>query len=368
MRPVTARFLDAVRYPHTFVTRVDVLRARIPINEGVPTVGGTVDLDRTAEIRGRCQLTLGGEAGRIPTGAFDALTPFGNEVQIYRGVLFPDGPELVSLGIFGIGSIKVDDLAGTVEVGGFDRAQLVKDADFESTYTVAAGTNYGSAIQSLVDAGVPGLTYRFAPVDAVTPLLVFDADTDGGRWAAAQQMAASCGCDLYFDGDGALVLAPVPDVLGSPAIELHDGPGGVVVSASKVWDRAPGYNAVIAYSSNPTPGVTPPRAVARDLDPASPTYYYGDFGRKPRRYSSTFITTQAQAQTAADAILRQTLGVAQTIELSISTNPALEPGDIASVRRTTLGLDEADVIDSEKINLDAAGVMTLGVRARQVAA
>lgn len=366
MRPVSQQFLDAVIASHSVAFNVDILRDRQTIIEGVPlTPGGSVTLDRTRAIRGSCTCTIGGP-GYVPTSAFDPLTPFGNEIRIWRGVKLSTGPELVSLGIFGIGDINVDDLGGSIAVTGMDRAQQVTEADFESTYVVPAGVNYATAIHDLIDAGVPGLTYQFDGTDAVTPLLVFSDDSTGSRWAAAQQMAASIGCDLYFDGDGVCILTAVPDPLGDTDIDLHDGPGGVVVGAPKEWDRAPANNRVIAYSSNPAPGVTPPRAVATDDDPTSPTYYFGPFGRKPLHLASEFLTSNAQALTMATAQLRKTLGIAQTLGLSVVPNPALEPGDVASVRRVSLGIDEVDVVDNVVIPLDFSTAMTAGVRARQV--
>lgn len=365
MRPASDLFHDALTRSHTLAVRADLLFGGVTVQEGLLLSGGSVTLDRTAEIRGRCSITVS-DPSLIPDSAFDPVTPFGAELQLWRGINFGSDTELVSLGIFGIQEIKTDDKGGTVTVDGFDRAQAVKDAELESTYVIPAGTNYAAAIQSLIDAGVPNLTYRFASVDEETPLLVFADDTDGGRWAAALSMATSIGCDLYFDGDGRCVLEPVPDPRTDPVASLSDGPGGVVVSAAKNWSRAQSYNAVIAYSSNPANTGAPPRAVVRDLDPTSPTYYYGPFGQKPRRFASPLITTTTQAQSAASGMLRQVLGVAQSLDLTAVPNPTLEPGDIITVRRQSLALDEVDVLDSLTIPLDVSGTMSAGVRARQV--
>lgn len=367
MRPVSDAFLQAVKNSHIRVVRVDVLANRETIAEGIPVIDGSVTLDRTASIRGISSLTLGGP-GYVPTKALDLITPFGNELQIWRGVRLSTGVELVSLGIHEIGDINVDDLGGSIKVNGKDRSQLVTDADFETTYTVAAGQNYGTAIHDMIDAGVPGLVYRFAPVTAVTPLLVLTVDTPGARWANALSMATSCGCDLFFDGDGALVLNPIPDPRGDSAIDLHDGPGGVVIGAPKAWSRASSYNSVTTFSTNPAAGVTPVMGVARDLDPTSPTYYFGKFGKKPLRVGSEFLAGGDidAAQNMADALLRQSLGVSQTLDLKVLPNPALEPGDLASVRRKSLGIDEVDVLDSLTIALDTSTAMDAGARARQV--
>lgn len=366
MRPVSDAFKTALTRSYTLAVRADLLFDRQRQSTVLKLISGSVTLDRTAEIRGRCDVTIGA-TGLIPTGPFDAITPFGAELQLWRGIAFADGPELVSLGIFGIQDVNVDSTGGTIRIVGFDRAQAVKDAELESTYVVPAGSNYGSAIRALIDAGVPGLEYRFASTDEVTPLLVFADDTDGGRWAKALEMATSIGCDLYFDGDGRCVLEPVPDPASDPVATFTDGEDGTLVSASKAWSRAQSYNAVIAYSSNPADSGPPARAIVRDLDPTSPTYWDGPFGRKPKRYASPLITTGTQAQSAAAALLRQVLGVAQGVDVSTVPQPHLEPGDIVRVRNASVELDEVNVLDSVTIPLDLGTAMSAGVRARQVA-
>lgn len=363
MRPVSTDFLAAVAGAHTHAMRVDVLQGGTLTQTGLPIIGGNVTTDRTAEIRGRASVAIAGPE-LIPMSAFDPLAPFGTELQIFSGIQFASGPEVVSLGIFGIQDSKVSDDGGTITLECLDRAQVVKDANFESTYVIAAGSDYAGAILGLIDDGVPGLQFDFADTTATTPLLVFADDSSSGRWTEALKLATAVGCDLYFNADGVCVLEPVPNPLSDPVARLKDGPGGVVVSAAKNWSRTPSFNRVIAFTDNPDPAHTPVRAIATDDDPASPTFYDGTFGRKPKRFPGPFTTTD-QAQTAADAELRRTLGIAQTVDLNVAPNPALEAGDIVAIRRTSIGIDEVDVLDSVTYDL-GIGTMSLGVRARQV--
>lgn len=363
MKAVSSDFLAAVAGAHTHAMRVDVLQGRTLTLSGLPIIGGNVAIDRTAEIRGRASVTIAGP-DLIPMSAFDPLAPFGTELQIFTGVQLSTGPELVSLGIFGIQDSKVSDDGSQITLECRDRAQLVKDADFETTYVIAAGSDYAGAILGVIDDGVPGFQFDFASTDAVTPLFVFADDSASGRWTEALSLATAVGCDLYFNADGVCVLEPVPNPLSDPVATLSDGPGGVVVTAGKNWSRTPSCNRVIAYSSNPNPGTVPVRAIATDDDPTSPTFYGGTFGRKPKRFPGPF-TSSGQAQTAAAAELRRTLGIAQTIDLNVAPNPALEAGDIVAIRRTSIGIDEVDVIDTVTHDL-GIGTMQLGVRARQV--
>lgn len=362
VRFVSDAFKAAIKGSHTLATRCDLLiggqpTMTVPLAESA----GSVTLDRTAAIRGRAAVTLAAPE-LIPRTAFDPVTPFGAELQVWRGVQLSTGPELVSLGVFPIQDLEPDATAATMTVNLLDRAQRVVDAGFEGTEVIPAGTPVPDAIALLISNGVAGLTFRFVGSSEVTPLLVYDTSSSTDRWASAQALAASIGCDLYFDGVGVCVLLPVPDPSSGPVAQLVDGPGGALVTLDKKWDRSSAYNAVIGTSNGTG---APISAVARDEDPTSPSYYFGPFGKKPITYQAAF-TSQNQAQNAVDALLRQGLGVAQSLDLTMVPNPALEPGDIVAVRRALIGVDEIDVLDSTVIPLDAATGQTCGVRARQI--
>lgn len=365
MRPVSAAFLAAVKSSHTVVTQVDVLSAGATLATGLKVVDGSVSIDRNAEVRARCDVVIG-DTSLIPTKATDLLAPFGNEIRIYRGIRFPatGAVELVSLGVFRIQSVSVEDPGRGVRIAGLDRSQAVRDMAFEDVFTIPAGAiAYTTAIQSLIGPAVPGVQFDFMASGALTPLLVFDDSGDGSRWSAAQQMATALGSDLYFNGDGICVLRPqIIGTSGAASVTVADGSNGVLMSASRAWSRDGIYNAVVATSSNASIA-QPVRATAYDTNPASPTYYYGKFGKKVRHYASPFIADQGQAVSAAQAILAQSLGTSEALKFSIIPNPALEPGDLITVSRSALGLNRSVFIDSIDIGLTADDPMTLTVRA-----
>jgi hypothetical protein len=368
MRPVTARFLDAVGRSHRVSRQVEILSAGEVLGDPVTAVSGTVTLDSTSAIRGRCDLTFidDGSIGIVPSLSTDRLAPYGNEIRVSRGIQYPDGTtELVALGVFGIQSVDVDDTTDGLEVRvvGLDRSQRVIDARFEEPYQVEAATNYATAIENVIDAGVPGLTYSFPTITTTTPLLVAAEGDD--RWAFAQEMARSLGMILFLDGDGAVVVEPISTPAGTPALALAEGADGVLVSAGKGWTREGAFNRVIATGENTGEGA-PVRGVATDTNTASPTCYFGPFGKVPRFYVSQFITTTAQAEDAAAGMLAKELGTSQTIRFGAVVNPALEPNDIVQVTRQRAGFDESHVVDSVTIPLDVAGTMTGQTRAVQV--
>jgi hypothetical protein len=100
------------------------------------------------------------------------------------------------------------------------------------------------------------------------------------------------------------------------------------------------------------------------------TYYLGAFGPVPRFYSSPFLTTNAQALSAATSILRQALGLPYQVDLSSIANPALEPYDVIAVRypkasRSRTLRTETHVIDEVTIPLMPTAPVTLKTREQQ---
>jgi hypothetical protein len=375
VRSVSDAFLAQLRGAHRMVTTCDVLFAGEVIAEDLKVAGGRIDYDRRASSLARCSVEFA-EPLRLPDGgSTDVLSPYGYELQIRRGVKFRNGDtELVSLGVFPIQESDIDGVTLRTSVSALDRSQRVRDARLEEPYEIPAGTLFEVALKALVSGlseggiAVPstyvsGIEYSLTSPPFTTPLLVFDAQAD--RWDAAQSMATATGSELYFNGDGRLTMRLEPDVRTAASVwDVDEGVDGVLISASVARSRRSAYNRVVAYSTNASTGEVF-RGVATDDDPSSPTYYDGGFGRKPRFYASPLIASTAQAEASAASILRANLGVARSITLSAVTNPALEPGDVVRVARSSLGLDEVFVIDAMTIGLGPEDAMTVESRARQ---
>lgn len=370
MRPASAAFAAAISESHQIATLVEVLIDGEPdTNPITAAVAGTVTLDSTAAIRGRLDLTIidDGTLGLVPTSSSSRLAPYGNELRVSRGVTYPDGTtELVRLGVYRLNDVNVNDAATGLEitVTGLDRAARIIDARFEEPYQIAQGTNYTTAITAVLQDAWSEITTSFATTTRTTPQLIAEEGSD--RWAFAQDMAASIGMALYFDGDGTCVLGPV-SASAEAVATLAEGAGGVLIQDARRWTREGSFNRVIATGEN-TGETAPARGVATDDDPSSPTYYLGPFGRVPRFYVSPFITTDAQAADAAAALLERERGTTQHVEFGTLVDPRLEPGDVVQITRARAALNEAHAIDTLTIPLDAAGVMTGRTRATTVLA
>lgn len=365
MRSVTAAFEEAVKTSHRLATSA-VVTDSAGTATTVEIIDGTVTLDQTAAVRGRCDVTIvdDGTLGLVPDSASSLLAPYGNEITLSRGVMFSDGTtELVSLGVFGIREAEITDEAGSlmVRLTGLDRAQRLVEARFEEPYQVTSGTNVKTAIESVLGAAM-ALTTDLTATDLTTPTTLIAQEGDD-RWAFAQSMATAVSMRLYFDGDGVLVLAP--DALSTPVLTIAEGEAGVLIQASRRWTREGAFNRVIATGEN-TGETAPVRGVATDDNPLSPTYYFGSFGRVPRFYSSPLLATDDQAAAAAQTILNRQLGTTESVSFGALVLPQLEPGDTVRITRERSGINEDHLIDSLTLPLSATGTMTGATRARQV--
>ncbi len=369
MRAVSDRFLDGITSSHRMEVEVALGSQVLPLD------GGTVTLDITASTRGRADLTFS-DMSLIPVTHADVLAPYDNELTIKRGIRYAEGDiELVQLGIHRIEEVEIAD---EISVSLLDRSQRIIDAKFEAAGSVAAGTDYATAITNLV-ATAGTITTNFPTLSYTTPEISYQEGDD--RWDFAQGLATLIGMDLYFDNNGVLTLTPVPDLASEPKAYLVEGKDGLTVKPTlldltKHWSRTDTFNVWTVVGENPNENGTPPRSQAIDDDPNSPTYF-ATFGRKPADvYSSPYISTQAQADAAAQGFKRKELGTSQTLDFGAMVNPALEPGDVVRItrtRRNPLNLDqlieiadENHIIDSLTIPLDVGTSMTGTTRAIKV--
>lgn len=361
MRDSSAAFARTIGSSHRMVSRADVLLNRVVIAEGIAMTSGQISYDRTAARLARLSLKVA-DPLRIPATSQDILTPFGYELLVWRGVQLPAGPELVPLGVFPIQVSSADGVTLLSSITAEDRSRLVSDARFEDDYSIAPGQNYATAIQTMIAAGVSGLTFLFPSTSFTTPLLTFSAQDD--RWEKAQLMAKSIGMELLFDGLGRCVMRSEPSFNAAPVATIAEGVN--MTAATVELSRESACNRVIATSRNAASGAVF-RGVATDNDPSSPTYYLGPFGKKPRFFSSEFLASNTQCAAAAASILKANIGVSRSVDFSALPDPRLECSDVVQITRTPLGLDDLHIIETLSIGLGADSTMSATTRAQQVA-
>lgn len=326
------------------LNRVDVATGAVTaVALDVAVLGPSISIDGSAAVRRSFKATaIDSDGSLIPLLPTDDLAPYGVEAAVRSGFLLDDGStELIPVGVFRLGRTEASS-SGAIPLTGKDRSVVVDAAGFEMPYTIAAGTNVATAVHDLVDAAYPGLTYSLAVTAETVGLTVYQ-EASTGRWTAAQALAASAGLEVFFDAAGAVVLRPVPDPTTDSIVwEYAPGSANLLIDSSYVLDSDSARNVAIVLGEA-SGDAAPIRGTAEITDPASPLYP-GRIGRRPVRLVTQLVTTQAQADDAAIALLQREAGGSEQAAFRAAPHPAHEAGDVVRLADEELGLDVTCVL------------------------
>jgi hypothetical protein len=377
----SARFDDAVTGGGRTITRVDLLRGGVVIAPNLPIRGdGHVTVDGTAEIRRTLAVTVVDETGLLtPRKAVDPLAPYGNELAVSAGFIWPDGTsELVSLGVFRV--TKAQTHRQAVDIVGADRAVVIRDASHEQPYVIPAGTNLitagappAGALFTLLDTKFPGLTYRVTSSTFTVPLTVYEEGNRAGNpMANAMDLAAKGGLEVFFDAEGVVVIRLVPNLVTDPiAWTYAPGTASIKLAAENTLDVDDAGN--VAVVTGEGTGLTVPiRSVAAITDPANPLYPGSSttigIGRRPVFVTSPLILSQAQCDIAAAALLRRIAGGSEIATLTAAPHPAHDAGDIVTITDPIFNGGSADAVLSRfTMPISLRGTVTYATLARRSA-
>jgi hypothetical protein len=364
------RFVTEIKRSHTVISYVDVFS---PTNEfkRLPFTEGSVKVDKTASVRrsftGTC-LDLTGDI--TPDDPTDLLTPFGTTLRPYRGVVYADTGEVevMPLGVFRLSKSSVNDSSGGVFITleAYDLSRTVSRDKFADLYVIPSGTNLVQAIKDLLARTFDDLQYDAISTTLVTTQpIVYDTVDD--PWAKAGELATSLGCELYFDVDGWVVIAPPVDInaLPTPDFTYVEGQGTTLLSLGKVFSDEPGYNGVILIGESPGDELPPVRSVAWDEDPTSATYHLGPYGEVPQSITDQNIKTQEDADATAAQLVKNLLGFSYSLSVTSWVNPALEAGNVVQVERAKSKVTGLFAVDAFDVPLASSGTQSLVLRAKR---
>jgi hypothetical protein len=338
MLPVSETLLAAVRQSHAIVSRVRIIE---PGQTGVDFPGrdlniveGTVTLDATADIRGEVQVTVK-EPWPTSSGV-DDIAPYGTELLVSRGVILGNGGvERVPLGIYRIVNVEQADApAGALLITAQDRMSAVIEAELEQPIPFDSTATFADIFDALITdptTGVlPDVTIEYSDGDgketeAIGRFLVAEQD----RYGFLADRVKDMGKIFYFDYRGVLIVKNSP-VSTDIVTTVNAGSDGVLVSLGRSISREGSFNSVVATMEG-VDNLPPLVSTARDLDPLSPTYYFGDFGKRPFFYTVQALVTQAELDAIAQALLDSGRGIPYVVDFSMVPNPALEPLDPVEV-------------------------------------
>lgn len=320
-------------------------------------ISGSVEFDATADIRASGSVVV---VGDWPRATNLDLGPYGTELFLSRGVDTGAGGILWStLGYFRINETEQGDAAkGPLHLDLSDRMATIIESRFLQPRQWLQGTSVGDIVTEVVTEVYPNA------------VIIWDDDSDLselGRSLIAEEsryevlftLAEGLGKIFFWDNIGRLSFETAPDE-DDPIWEVKAGDDGVMVNADRSISRDGVYNAVVVTGEG-ADQIMPVRAVAYDAQESSPTFFGGPFGRIPRFYSSSFITTQQQANNAAQNILRRSLGAPYDVGLSTVPNPALRPYDPIRVVYND-GTRETHIVERVTIPLDVTSVLRIATR------
>lgn len=369
----TDRLLTEIRGSHQVYSYIDVIS---PTQETfrLPATGGEITVDRTAEIRRALRGTCIDPTGLlVPVSQASVLTPYGTLLKPYRGVKYTDGTiEVLPLGVFRLSKATVNDTTGgspDIQLEAYDLSRTVQRDKFTSPYVIDTGTNLVDAIQSILERTFPDLNYDAISTTRVTTApKLYDVGAD--PWSAASDLATSLGCELYFNVEGWVVIAPPVDIdaLPSPDFTYIEGQQCTMTSLSRVFTDEPGFNGIVLTGESPGDELPAVRAVSWDEEPTSATYHLGPYGEVPQFITDQTIKTQDDAQATSDQLLRNLLGFSSGLTVTGIVNPSYEAGHVVQVERARSHVTGLYAVDAFNVPLRATDLQNLTLRAKRTLA
>jgi hypothetical protein len=319
--------------------------------------GSSVNATLTSRVSRTCTLVV--DESLYPAAPDDLLNPYGNRLRVTRGIRFADGRTYAWI-IF-TGRIQQPVLApdGTCTVPAADRALEVAEAGFTVPQNSQVGATVSSEFVHLVSDALVDAVFGASDVFTLpVPALTWESDRAG----AVEEISTSVGAFWYPLATGDFVQRRYAwTVPADPVVFLRDGQGGLIMG-SPSRDRDSVYNS-ISVSGERFDGSTPVFALAEDLDPASPTFVNGPFGRRNLPVRLQTPQTQGSAQSAANDYLRRSIGLYETWRWTQPVDAALELGDVASLDAYgRAGIIQ--VVSAFSIPLDPGGMMSVQAHAQ----
>lgn len=249
----------------------------------------------------------------------------------------------------------------SIKIHAVDLSRSIKLAQWEQPFYIPTGMSYGDAARLMVQDRLPSQTeFNIASTEhVVDDLLVYGLTQGGDPWQDDQELATAVGCEVFVDAAGVFVFRQVPDPrYGEPVWTIDEDANPTFTQADKELNDDPVRNYVVVKGES-TSSQNPVSAYAFDGDPNSPTYVGGKLGKRVTTVTIQSITTQEQAQAAANGILFNSLGLADQVTITCVPMPALEPGDIVKVKIGDIKVDGLYLINRITIPLSQADSMEI---------
>lgn len=363
--------------------------------------GGSVTLEKSVDQRGRFTMTLVDATDYLIEG--DVLSPWGNEIRLYRGLAYDDGTtEMPLLGTFRITDVEAKDDGGAVQITiqGQDRSRIISRNKVVQFYQTASNQAYSDAIRAMCQFAYPAVQFSGTSNDWLTipPAGIGQYEGSGyssnmvytptvygitfqegdDLWTEARNMARSLACDLYFDRYGVLTLQYDPNLnymngqlptIPAPVFSFIEGETATFVNTDLKKSDQDVYNAWVITGEGQVIGYTqaPMRSnLVVDNDPNSPTYINGPYGTVVGFETNDLMVTLPQINAYANFRLATSVGKQQTVQIQGFVDSSLEVDDPISITRARVGItNQLFIIDTLQIPLTTKDAMSLTTRERR---
>lgn len=230
----------------------------------------------------------------------------------------------VQIGEFMIDRMSEPFFPNIVSITGRDYAKKCLTSKFGQATGFSSGTTIETVIRAIGQNA--GITKFLFPVTGKTlgRDFVFEAGVE--RWKAMTEIAKAYGHELFFDTQGFCVLQQLQDPATSPVVAIFKtGAKGNLASYDKSMNDSRIYNHMVVTGE--ATETIPVFAEAKNEQPNSPTRI-ARIGDRVYRYTSSFITTVAQALDVAERFLKIHALEEYDVNIDSLVYPWLEAGDI----------------------------------------
>jgi hypothetical protein len=285
---------------------------------------------------------------------------YGQRIYVETGIQYLDGSvERVPAGTFVITNVGGNIHTGPLNITASGLEIMLKRALWDTATSTKGYANAAAFLTYWIPNVIPGASFVDAStLGGTTPLATktWDANTD--TWTSFREVADSVGCELFCDAAGTFRLVDIPDptnVAVTPVWDVSTGDSGVMVSADMSLSADGVFNRVIVTGENAADNKPAVRGTATITSTSDPLYYGGPYGKVTKAYSSSLVTTTAQAQSTANALLAKYRAPNRTVTLETVPNAALDAGDCIRVIYGAAALPELHVVHSFSIPLSVSG-------------
>lgn len=353
MRPVSDTLNGIVQSTHVSRCRVRVVtgfpQSTTPTaGTALDVIGGSVEMDSSAEVRSTLDLTV-----REPWGS---IVPDGSELFVEYGVEISGGTfEWVSLGYFRIDEVTQQSWDAPLRVTGSDRMAQVRETenmfvDLSIPETTTHLEFYGSLLYANlalpwmhVNAGVfpfsvSDRTIVYGYADAASRQIGYQQPLgEDTYYAAMKTLAERNNHRLFFDYLGRLnVVSDVVEPSLVADLEVRAGAGGQLSNIRRQLTRRGVYTSVRVNGTQSTEG-EPPWGWAASGGASVPNpaldapSWYGKFGRIMKRFSSPLLNDHDATVAAANTIMAKVKGLPTVLSFDMIPHPGLETLDTVNV-------------------------------------